>query len=81
MGMIITLSGLLNPSGVIYGALWSAAATFGANAGLLFMPNFARNDTADANEPFRLTRTGAWIAAGAVSTLLLFAILGPGIPR
>ncbi len=35
MGITNTLAALFNPAGPLNGALWAAAATFGANAGLL----------------------------------------------
>ena len=79
MGITGTLAGLLNPHGALYGGLWGAAATFGASSGLLFATD--QDGAIVEREEFEVTRGGAWIAAGAASTVVLFVVLGPGVPR
>jgi hypothetical protein len=80
MGITNTAAGLFNPMGPLNGALWAAAATFGANAGLL---SAASDDPGPATTTSRFTvaRSPVWIASGAVAAAILFFILGPGVPR
>ncbi|MBD5655184.1 MAG: hypothetical protein IAI50_08365 [Candidatus Eremiobacteraeota bacterium] len=73
---------MFSREGAFAGALWAAAATFGANYGLLVAGNAEpRNGAAMPEERFAFGRNGAWIFAAILSMLVLFLILGPGIPR
>jgi hypothetical protein len=71
MGAAATLGSLANPAGLLQGALWAAAATFGA--GYAFVAA-----TKDA-PPAKLDRDGRWIAAGIAAVFVLLRVLGPGI--
>jgi hypothetical protein len=81
MGITNTVAGLLNPNGAIYGAIWAAAATFGASSGFLFASAPKNIAPGRPRDPLRIVRSPAWIGTGVAATIVLFAVLGPGIPR
>ena len=82
MGATVTLASLFNPGGALAGMLWGAAATFGANYGLLAAATVGTSkQRMMAGQRIDIARSGGWIAAGLVSTFLLFVVLGPGVPR
>ena len=80
MGITNTLAALFNPLGALNGALWAAAATFGANAGLLAAANNVDRHPVTARA-LRIARSPAWIVCGGVAVAILFFVLGPGEPR
>lgn len=81
MGIANTVAALFNPAGALYGALWAAAATFGAGYGLIAAAAGARDAASAPAEQLRIPRSSTWIAAGTACALTLLVILGPGIPR
>jgi len=81
MGITNTLAALFNPAGAAAGALWAAAATFGAGYGLVAAASSLDGAGAAAATGSRIPRSGGWIAAGVASTLILLLVLGPGVPR
>ena len=82
MGAVVTLTSSLNPNGAFIGALWGAAATFGANYGLVAAADSGVLGTIPSTgQRMDVVRGRGWIAAGVASTLLLFLGLGPGVPR
>ena len=80
MGVTNVLAALFNPLGALSGALWAAAATFGANAGLLAAANNVDRHPLTANV-LRIARSPAWIVSGGLAAAILFFVLGPGVPR
>jgi hypothetical protein len=79
-GILSGLSGLLNPFGLFYVVASALPSTLGANAGLLSLPSMMRRPRPGAEEPASLiARSLAWIAAGAVASLLFILVLGRGI--
>jgi hypothetical protein len=80
MGITNTVAALFNPLGPLNGALWAAAATFGANAGLLAAANNVDRHPVTARV-LRIARSPAWIVCGGLATAILFFVLGPGVPR
>jgi Na+-transporting methylmalonyl-CoA/oxaloacetate decarboxylase beta subunit len=78
MGVTVAAASLLNPSG----ALWGAAATFGASYGLVAATNIGTGQRNAATlERMGIVRNRGWIVAGLASLFVVFFILGPGIPR
>ena len=78
MGITVTAASLLNPGGAL-SAAWAAAATFGVNYGLVAAARGIHS--APMPERLNIARSYSWIALGVVSTLVLFVVLGPGVPR
>jgi hypothetical protein len=74
---IVPLSALLNPFGAVFAAT-SALSTFGGCAWMVwigFDPLAKRPETRTGE----VQQSRGWIAAGVVSAVFLFAVLGPGI--
>lgn len=77
-----TLAGALNPTSPLLILISAAAATFGGTCWLIWIGSLAaRRTKAESVTPNLLLRDWYWLAAGAVSTLIYFLILGPGLPR
>ena len=56
------------------------ASTLGGNAGMLSLPSMLRRPRPADEEPAgSLPRSPAWIAAGAVASLLFIFVLGRGV--
>jgi hypothetical protein len=71
---------LPNPAGLFYVIASALPSTLGANAGLLSLPGIMRR-WSRSQEPQveAIERSTAWIATGAVASLLFIFVLGRGI--
>jgi len=79
-GILAGLAGLLNPAGLFYVLASALPSTLGANAGLLSLPGLIHGwKQGEEAGVATLPRSRAWIAAGAVATLLFIFVLGRGI--
>lgn len=79
-GALAGVAGLLNPAGLFYVVASALPSTLGANSGLLALPSLMhqRGDSSSERvEPIQ--RSVAWIAAGAVVSLLFIVVLGRGV--
>jgi hypothetical protein len=82
IGTVNTLAGALNPEGPMLILASAASASFGGNmpmAWLVYAVRGARSTTPSV--PVTPVRSTAWLAMAAVSLILLFAVLAPGVPR
>lgn len=80
-GILAGLGGLLNPLGLFYVIASALPSTLGANAGLMSLPSMMRGSLS-LNQDERvgpISRSPAWIAAGAICSLLFIFVLGRGI--
>lgn len=77
--VVSTLGGLLNPAGLKYVALSSLPATAGADCGLLWMRYYVPGSVTPQADG-AVSRSWAWIGAGAVAALAFILVLGRGIP-
>jgi hypothetical protein len=74
------VAGLFNPAGMFYVFASALASTLGGNAGMLSLPSMLRRPRPMEEEPAgSLPRSAAWIAAGAVASLIFIFVLGRGI--
>jgi len=78
-GALAGIAGLLNPAGLFYVIASALPSTLGANAGLLSLPSLMRKGAPTDKPLAPIRRSPAWIAAGAVATLLFIFVLGRGI--
>lgn len=79
-GILAGVAGLLNPAGLFYVVASALPSTLGANAGLLSLPSMMWRPQAETGEHVGpITRSNAWIASGAVASLLFIFVLGRGI--
>jgi hypothetical protein len=79
-GILSGLSGLLNPFGLFYVVASALPSTLGANAGLLSLPSMMRRPRpGDDERAGPIARSLAWIAAGALVSLLFILVLGRGV--
>jgi hypothetical protein len=80
-GILAGIGGLLNPIGFFYIVASALPSTLGANAGLLSLPFLMRRwRRVREEEPVGpITRSPAWIALGAVASLLFIFVLGRGL--
>ncbi len=79
-GGLAGLAGLMNPLGIFYVLASALPSSLGANAGLLSLPSMVRRAARSEEEPVgAIGRSGAWMAAGAVASLLFILVLGRGI--
>jgi hypothetical protein len=80
-GILAGIGGLLNPIGFFYVVASALPSTLGANAGLLSLPflmqRWRRGQQEEPVGP--IPRSPAWIAAGAVASLLFIFVLGRGV--
>jgi hypothetical protein len=79
-----TLAGVLNPDGAILVLISAAAGSFGGTIGLFWTGFVAARIPPHADTPQAprvVTRQAAWLVAGVVALIILFAVLGPGVPR
>lgn len=77
-GCLAGIGGLFNPFGLFYVIASALPSTLGANAGLLSLPWMMRRQ-ADGEGMAPIERSAAWIAAGAVASLVFIFVLGHGI--
>jgi hypothetical protein len=86
-GVLAGVSGLLNPMGLFYVIASALPSTLGANAGLLSLPSMMRirraaqdsKAAADVAPVAPIPRSAAWIATGAIASLLFIFVLGRGL--
>jgi hypothetical protein len=87
-GVLAGVSGLLNPMGLFYVIASALPSTLGANAGLLSLPSMMRIRRRNAQESeaaanvaplASIPRSIAWIATGAIASLLFILALGRGL--
>jgi hypothetical protein len=79
-GILAGLGGLLNPLGLFYVIASALPSTLGANAGLLSLPSMMRRWSRSEEEQVGpIQRNAAWIATGAVASLLFIFVLGRGL--
>ena len=79
-GILAGIAGLFNPAGMFYVFASALASTLGGNAGMLPIPTVLRRPRPTEEEPAgSLPRSPAWIAAGAVASLLFIFVLGRGV--
>jgi len=80
-GLLAGIGGLMNPIGLFYVIASALPSTLGANAGLLSLPFVMQNwRRVHAEEPVGpVSRSLAWIAAGAIASLLFIFVLGRGL--
>ena len=77
-----TLAGVLNPTSPWLILISAAAATFGGTSWLLWIGALAaRRRQPEPALQNLLARDRGWLVAGAVSLLIFFLVLGPGLPR
>jgi hypothetical protein len=82
IGLISTLAGALNPDGLVLVAASAASASFGGNMPMAWLPFAVRSAKATTTiTPVTPVREKAWLVMAAVSLVLLFAVLAPGVPR
>jgi hypothetical protein len=74
------VGGLLNPGGLFYVIASALPSTLGANAGLLSLPGMLRRGSpGEPDQVGLIERSTAWIAAGALGSLLFIFVLGRGL--
>ena len=80
-GVLAAIAGLMNPIGFFYVIASALPSTLGANAGLLSLPFVMQSwKRAHEDEPAGpIPRSPAWIAVGAVASLLFIFVLGRGL--
>jgi hypothetical protein len=78
-GVLAFCAGLLNPAGLFYVIASALPSTLGANAGLLSLPAVMRGWKRKEEPVGPIDRSMAWIAVGAVASLLFVFVLGRGI--
>jgi hypothetical protein len=78
-GILAGLGGLLNPAGLFYVIASALPSTLGANAGLLSLPSMMRKPNDSEEQVGPVSRNLAWIATGAVASLLFIFVIGRGL--
>jgi len=82
-GILMCVSGALNPRGMILILISAAASTFGGTSGLMWDTQFLRDGTTipygPPAEPMPIARSWTLIAAACVIAIAFIAILGPSI--
>lgn len=82
-GILMCVSGALNPRGMILILISAAASTFGGTSGLMWDTQLLRNETTipygPPAEPMPIARSWTLIAAACVIAIAFIAILGPSI--
>lgn len=77
-GALAGLAALFSPLGLFYMIASALPSTLGANAGLLSLPGLMRRGRR-TEEGLVIPRSVAWIAGGAIASLLFIFVLGRGI--
>lgn len=81
-GLIYVLAGLPNPEGLWLVLISAAAAAFGGTSALAWMTQLLRDERrfpSSAEAALSIPRSWAWVAVGALTTLVFVAVLGPSI--
>ena len=79
-GILAGIAGLFNPAGMFYVFASALASTLGGNAGMLALPTMLRRPRPMEEEPAgSLPHSPAWIAVGAIASLLFVFVLGRGV--
>ena len=78
-GILAGIGGLLNPLGWFYVIASALPSTLGANAGLWSLPGMIRRSSRSEDQVGNIERGPAWIAMGAVASVLFVFVLGRGI--
>lgn len=79
-GILAAIGGLSNPAGLFYVIASALPSTLGANAGLLSLPSMMRKESRSGEDQLGpIPRLPAWIAAGAIASLLFIFVLGRGL--
>lgn len=84
-GILAALGGLLSPLGLFYGIASALPSTLGANAGLLSLPSMMRiwrrrhDEQGRVEQVAPIRRSFAWIASGAIASLLFIFVIGRGL--
>lgn len=80
-GILAGIGGSMSPLGFFYVIASALPSTLGANAGLLSLPFIMRGwkPVPQVQPVDPIGRSPAWIAAGAIASLLLIFILGRGL--
>ncbi len=76
---LAAFGGLLNPAGLFYVIASALPSTLGANAGLLSLPSILRHQPRAAAQAGQVTRSRAWLVAGALASLWFVFVVGRGI--
>jgi hypothetical protein len=77
-GLLAGTAGLFNPAGLFFVIASALPSTLGATAGLLWLP--AMRDHVRNNARLALiNRSGRWIFAAALASLLFIVVLGRGL--
>jgi len=79
-GIVMTIAAVFNPISPSLILLSGAGASFGLNAGLLFVPGFvSENARTQSIEPHPLRLSLFWLFLALLSAGFFIAVLGPGI--
>jgi hypothetical protein len=79
-GVVLTSAAALNPIGLNLILVSGVGASFGLNAGILFVPGMAPASThGQAVASSRIRTSVTWITAAGIGSVLFIAVLGPGI--
>jgi hypothetical protein len=78
-GGVFVLAGLLNPYGLKLVLISAAAASFGGTSLLIWYPFDKVAPAQRGSDSCAITRSRAWLAAGAVTLLVFVGVLGPGL--
>jgi len=82
IGISAIIAGALNPTSPELILISAAAASFGGNAFMAWLPLWVHAEAATTpRAPLIVGRSWPWIAAGVVALLLRVVVLGPGLPR
>jgi hypothetical protein len=77
-GIAACAAAYFNPLGPVFILTTGAAASFGAGIGFVLIRGVFANAPGNAG-PARVTRSWAWIVAGAIVLVVFVAVVGPGI--
>jgi hypothetical protein len=82
IGTVHTLAGTLNPEGLLLILISAAAASFGGNMPMAWIPFAVRRARSDASvAPLTPVRDPFWLTSAVLSLIILFGVLAPGVPR
>lgn len=82
IGISAVIAGALNPTSPTLILISAAAASFGGNAFMAWLPMWIHAEgPTTPRAPLVVGRSWLWIGAGVVALLLRVAVLGPGLPR
>jgi len=82
IGLSAMIAGALNPTSPVLILISAAAASFGGNAFMAWLPQWVHAESATTpRAPLIVGRSWPWIVAGVVALLARVLVLGPGLPR